>query len=402
MRRRRPPALLLALLLSALLHASLWLLLPRGLPAPPRPREVVEIEVELPTPKSPPAARAQRARPGAGATRPPPPSRTSPQLQRGGQHGARATGARAAEPGSRSSTSWGSAGDSPRVPDLSLPFSPSTAPTLHDPRGRLDVGESIAETAEAKAVRAKATVDGWLADARAEARVERGLVDPYFSREKLALEGAFASELRRGSPHLLADFVKSWSSAARRYGANGSPRGPGAVDDLAHREELPNLGGPPGDPRAPWAPNQGAIDAMQTMSGLSGENGAALVALVEIREGPRGELLGATLQRSSGDRGFDAWVLARIPLGLAKLAPPPASGEGLSPVGSRALWAFEGRLSFLRDAKDVKLSDDWWYLPLAVATGTMAGSFDVGSADPTFVDLRAAHFVVDAKLLRVY
>lgn len=272
--------------------------------------------------------------------------------------------------------------------------------------GETIVGMPAPEAPGVRADRARHTVDGWLADGAAEDRVAEGLVDDYYRSIGKSVEGAFADtekqvRVKRGKGAVGAENAfLAWADSASRYAETGSPteRSPD-IEDMQARYGLgPSSVGP--DPGV----NEQQRRVSPTASALPWFDGSSggLVVIVEIRQQGDGKLLDVAIKRSSHDPDFDAWVLAEIPEGLAKLPPPPDFGPGLHKDGLRSVWAFEGKVSYMRKVDDIKMKDDWWYLPAAAALAMVGGHFDLGNSNPEMIDLRHPHFVVNAKLLRVY
>jgi len=275
-----------------------------------------------------------------------------------------------------------------------------------DTGGETIVGMPAPESAQARAERARTTVGNWLADGAAEDRVDEGLVDDYYHSIGKSVEAAFADtekhvRVKRGKGAVGAESaLLAWADSASRYAATGSPtdRSPDLEDMRARYGLGPSSVGP--DP---------GVNEQQRRVGSSGSllpffdgSSGGLVVIVELRQQGDGKLIDVAIKRPSTDPDFDAWVLAEIPAGLATLPPPPAFGAGLHKEGLRSLWAFKGTVSYMRKVDDIKMKDDWWYLPAAAALAMVGGHFDLGNSNPEMIDLRHPHFVVSAKLLRVY
>jgi hypothetical protein len=151
----------------------------------------------------------------------------------------------------------------------------------------------------------KRRVEGWVEESRALARVDTGLVDPYFSILSGGLRDFLQQEASLHAHELQPGILTAWSISAERYGATGAP----ALGEVVGRN-----------------------------------------AIVEIRLHADGSLKASLLVQGSGDSRFDRLVLASIPLALHRLPPPSLDGGlGLHTFGSRSVWAFEEHLAVPSD-----------------------------------------------------
>ncbi len=423
----RSRSLVLALALSFALHLLGWLVLSRtsaaGAPPARRAAEPVEISVE------------ERSRPSA----PPSTSRAVPSLRPAPQGGERVKGSRPAPavlrpivvtrpappPGQRPTVAATPEGAAPSEAENPFPVDAPKALVLDAPvrdfgkpgaaekvgsGGETIRGEPVAEAPEIRAKRAQQAIDGWIEDDEASQRVEQGLVDSYFADVGKSLEGAFKdgekhAKSSSGKGAIAAkSFLSGYAQSASHFGSTGNPSAPaGDLQDMQQRYGLlPTLPGPSSaqGELAPRGPSPAGMASLLNFA--DGSSGGGLVAVVELHQTKTGTIVQLSLKHGSGDTKFDKWVLAEIPEGIAKLDPPPTEGAGIHEKGLHTLWAFEGHISYMRKVSDIDAKEDWWYAPLGTVLGAMAGHFDIGSSDVEYFDPRHPHFVVNAKLLRVY
>ena len=303
--------------------------------------------------------------------------------------------------------------DAPKVLNLDAPVRSFAKPGAEEKvgsGGETIRGEPVAEAPEVRAKRAQAAIDGWVEDDEASQRVEQGLVDSYFADMGRSIEGAF----KDGEKHARSSngkgaaaaksFLSGYAQSASHFGATGNPSAPaGDLQDMQQRYGILPPAPGPNPAQGELSPHGPSPAGMATlMSFADGSSGGGLVAVVELRQTKAGKIVELSLKHGSGDSGFDRWVLAEIPEGLAKVDPPPTDGAGIHEKGLHTLWAFEGHISYMRKVSDVNAKDDWWYAPIGTVLGAMAGHFDIGSSDVEYFDPRHPHFVVNAKLLRVY
>jgi hypothetical protein len=439
----RSRSLALALALSLALHVLGWLVLSRttlpALPPPPRGAQMVEIELQSAPkrPQSVPAmsssARPERSGPPLDVARgerksslAPKSSLTAPKSSVAQPKPAVATGG----PPVRSELSRGSLPaaapleqtsdaepdfpvDAPKALVLEAPSRKFANPSPGErvgTGGETILGEPVAEAPAIREKRAQQAIDGWVEDDKASQRVEEGLVDSYFADIGKSIEGAFKdgekhAKSSNGKGAMAAkSFLEGYASSASHYGSTGNPNAPaGDMQDMQQRYGLlPPSPGPDSsrgemDPRGPSAAGMASL-----LNFADGSSGGGLVAVVELRQTKTGQVIELSLKHGSGDAQFDKWVLASVPEGLAKADPPPTEGAGIHEKGLHTLWAFQGHISYMRKVSDANAKDDWWYAPIGTVLGAMAGHFDIGSSDVEYFDPRHPHFVVNAKLLRVY
>jgi hypothetical protein len=302
--------------------------------------------------------------------------------------------------------------DSPRALSLDAPdrsFDTAGPDAKPGSGGETIVGEPVAEAPAIRGKRAQQAIDGWIEDDAASARVEDGLIDPYFAQAGRSMEAAFKEgEKHAKSSHgrgatAAQSFLSGWSQSAQRFAATGNPNEPaGDLQDIQQRAGTLPRGAGPDSSQGELSLHGGSPAGMASLLAFADGSSGGLVAVVELRQTGAGKVVDLVLRHGSGDADFDQWVLASIPEGLAKLEPPPADGAGIHAKGLHSLWAFEGHVSYMRKVSDANLKDDWWYAPVGTVVGAMAGHFDIGSSAPEYFDPRHPHFVVDAKLLRVY
>jgi hypothetical protein len=254
---------------------------------------------------------------------------------------------------------------------------------------------------EEEAAHVAAIVDGWARDELAQARVESGLVDPYF----VELRRAIGSQVAR-SPDFtdldVADMgkqlVSSWQPGAARYAKTGAP-----FDAQVMRSEPMEV--PSAIQRGVASGSPAASElAMRWYAGArlrelgDGKLSAELYAEVEFRQGGTGRIEKLELLRASGVPQFDRFVLDRATQAVSLLDPLDGG------LGSelRSVWGFRGRVAYKRALRDVNAKDDWWYLAVAGVSGLLTGTLDEMKGDLQYVDLRHPHYECTAKLLRVY
>jgi hypothetical protein len=183
-------------------------------------------------------------------------------------------------------------------------------------------------------------VQGWSEDALAEARAQRGAVDPYYG----ALQDAFEEGLHStagGTPAELgvsdanAGTRKSYTDAASNYARTGNPGFSPPSTTPLHSEQLRERFRD--EPAA-----QGMVamaQAQETRQALA-QHVPLFSLKLELQQSGTGALLEAKVVESSGHAPFDAFVLRVTPEALRQVRlPPPASSKGL-----RSLWQVEGWL----------------------------------------------------------
>ncbi|MHB8420236.1 MAG: TonB C-terminal domain-containing protein [Myxococcales bacterium] len=411
--RRLAAAVAASALLHALVLGALWRASRRGPAAPARGAQTVEISVvDHPRPGATPARDVKHAPPASLAGKRAPPARSA-VASRAPARAEERPGGPTVEPGgaapSAAAVGEATPADAPRALALDAPFRAfggTGGGSPADTGGETIVGTPAPEAPRARAERARAHVNDWIADGAAEDRVEEGLVDSYYTSVGKSVERAFADtekhvRVKRGKGAVGAESaLLAWSDSASHYAATGNPGEPAA--DLEDERARYGLGPSTGGPDPGVNEQQRPITATGSALPLFDGSGGGLTVVVELRQRGDGKFVSVELKQRSTDPDFDAWVLAEIPEGLATLPPPPAFGAGLHKDGLRSLWAFTGKVSYMRKVDDIQMKDDWWYLPAAAALAMLGGHFDIGSSSPEMIDLRHPHFIVTSKLLRVY
>ncbi|MBZ4397979.1 TonB C-terminal domain-containing protein [Myxococcus sp. AS-1-15] len=341
----------IAVVLSLLLHAALFVALSRMSGPVPARRTATVTELDIvyvpmkaprqvatPAPATSPSA-PQPPKPPRKAERPPTdiakaPATPPPSPSTEPSQVAQAPGGGKTEdaPGSEELPA-----DAPRAsgPAISLmpkgwvggmPVGPSqSGRTL---RNNGDAGTDPSVIAREQAEEAQARVDGWAADAAASARAESGAVNPYFTN----LQDRFAKKLvNPPSPDLkvLASRMKREQvDAVKRFGETGSPYVATKRDRrLEERNRMQAA------VEAGRAANMFMVDVTEPI--------LALAAVVEVRQTREGELVDLRVLEGSGDPKFDQWAVAHLKEALASADAPPESGHGLRSDGLRSRWRLE-------------------------------------------------------------
>jgi hypothetical protein len=190
--------------------------------------------------------------------------------------------------------------------------------------------------------RTGAMVEGMIADTQAK----NGLVDPYFSGARSALEG----DLSQGNVPLPRDknvareSMKGYLENQERFGKTGSPFAAGQEpkwnDFSLARNENQGMAMQARDPE--WA---GLMrQAQQSMAAgdatMRVADHAILEAVLELVQEPGGGISDAHIVKSSGYKNFDEYVLHRARKVFLALDDPPQTGHGISSAGWRTLWRF--------------------------------------------------------------
>jgi hypothetical protein len=162
-----------------------------------------------------------------------------------------------------------------------------------------------------------------------KARVQRGLVDPYFSQLSRALAKGWNPEAQiteKGIDGFFKQFKKNFATGTRiythlaeKYGESGSP--------LGASEER----------RGAQTQFQATQEYRQKMQEAWKETRRALV---RITQGPGGVVQHVELVQSSNDPSMDAEIIRELTQGELNLPAPPPSGLGIrTPI--RSVWAFD-------------------------------------------------------------
>ncbi|MCP3101670.1 TonB C-terminal domain-containing protein [Myxococcus sp. K15C18031901] len=241
-------------------------------------------------------------------------------------------------------------------------------------------------------------MQGFIDDQQAAIRVANGLIDPYFSRLREALEDGFEDAPVFSGTSVLRQAATAWGTQLKNYGATGTPsasvpNAPTIAEQLKDRElERGDV-----DAEGLRARSQVGDEVLNLARG----GGAKLIVTLELHQGPDGSLRDAKLVSLSGNPAYDAFVLGAVPGSLVKLAPPPPDARGVRPEGIHTLWAVEGRVVYFRKLKDVRGRDSLTMAAMAAA-GILAGRFEETTGELEVVDFSNPRFVCQARLLRVY
>jgi uncharacterized protein YnzC (UPF0291/DUF896 family) len=231
-------------------------------------------------------------------------------------------------------------------------------------------------------------------------RVENGLVHPYFSQIRASLEKQLENAPvfdTKGNSKRLA---QAWLDRAERYGATGTtPAKP--RDARAPPTALERLEALPAKDSATYKRMRAFLQAGEAIQQMA-EAPAELVIILELRQGPDGQLQSVKVVERSGNKAFDAYVLEAVPPALARLTPPPTGKAlGVHPEGIHTLWAVEGRVVYLRKLSELE-GQDAWYVASAAGLGVLAGRFEETTGEVYVIDLRNPKFVCSPRLLRVW
>jgi TonB C terminal len=179
-------------------------------------------------------------------------------------------------------------------------------------------------------------MQGMFSEDEARARVERGLVDPWFADlGKALLRSWDVGRLVRSRPALAADlnrnaeaYGKEWSERASAYGQTGSP-----LPANAPNPKVPETYGI-------VAPGNEVVMQGQATQLVHEQHHVVRRAIVRVVQNAKGELHSAELEASSGDPELDAAALYGIRSAAATLPrPPPRLAEGRDFVSSE--WQFD-------------------------------------------------------------
>ncbi|NVJ26035.1 TonB C-terminal domain-containing protein [Myxococcus sp. AM011] len=265
-----------------------------------------------------------------------------------------------------------------------------------------DVGPSQEALMAEERGRVGERVQGVIDDQKASLRVANGLIDPYFSRLREALEKGLENAPVFPGTSLLNQVKTSWAAQSKNYGATGSPGGP-IPNAPTGSEQLQALQNRSGDGSGDYSMNQlrGRVQAGDELQKLAGGGGAKLIVTLELHQDTDGTLRDAKLVTLSGNPAYDAFVLNAVPSSLAKLGAPPDGARGVQATGIHTLWSVEGRVVYFRKLKELK-GQDSLYVATAVAAGMLAGRFEETTGEIEVVDFRNPRFVCQPRLLRVY
>lgn len=262
-----------------------------------------------------------------------------------------------------------------------------------------DPAPSREQLAAAEEATVAGRVEEFIVDNQAQLRVANGLIDPYFSRLREALEKGLEDAPLFPGTSLVHQAGTAWASRAGSFGATGNPgAGPPPMAPTT-TERLYDIQQRAGD-ESMERPRLFA-QAGQELQHLATGGGAKLVVTLELTQDVDGTLRDAKLVSLSGNPAYDAYVLNAIPASLAKLAAPPDGARGVRADGIHTLWAVEGRVVYLRKLNELK-GQDAWYVAAASAAGILAGRFEETTGEIEVIDFRNPRFVCRSLLLRVY
>ncbi|WP_253997316.1 TonB C-terminal domain-containing protein [Myxococcus qinghaiensis] len=261
-----------------------------------------------------------------------------------------------------------------------------------------DVGPSREALMAEERGRVGERVQGVIDDQQATLRVANGLIDPYFSRLREALEKGLENAPVFPGTSLLNQVKTSWAAQSKNFGATGNPGGPVPNAPTAS-EQLQALQNRAGDDSMKGL--RARVQAGDELQKLAGGGGAKLIVTLELHQDTDGTLRDARLVTLSGNPAYDAFVLNAVPSSLAKLGAPPDGARGVKATGIHTLWAVEGRVVYFRKLKELQ-GQDSLYIASAVAAGVLAGRFEETTGEIEVVDFRNPRFVCQPKLLRVY
>jgi hypothetical protein len=174
-------------------------------------------------------------------------------------------------------------------------------------------------------------MQGMFSEDEGRARVERGLVDPWFAElGKALLRSWDVGRVIRSRPELAADlgrnaaaYGKEWSERASAYGQTGSPLPAGAANP-----KVPETYGI-------VAPGNEVVAQGEATQLVHEQYQVVRRATVRVRQNAQGELLSAELEATSGDPELDAAALSDIRASAAALPRPPARlAQGRDSVSS--------------------------------------------------------------------
>jgi len=177
---------------------------------------------------------------------------------------------------------------------------------------------------------------GMFSEEEARARVERGLVDPWFAELGNALLHSWdVGRVIRSRPDLAADlghnaaaYAKEWSGRANAYGHTGSPLSADAPNPKV--SETYGIVAPGNDVVAQGEATRLVHEQYQVVRR----------ATIRVVQSAKGELVSADLEASSGDPDLDAAALYDVRAAAAALPHPPARlAQGRDFVSSE--WQFD-------------------------------------------------------------
>jgi len=247
--------------------------------------------------------------------------------------------------------------------------------------------------------RVTARVQTFAEDELARLRVANGLVHPYFSEIRAALEKQMEKPPLFEVKSTGSRIVQNYLAQAQRYGAGGpqrAPPGPRGREPRTPSERLESI-----SRRNPAQDSmRGFLQVGEAMQQLA-EPEPDLVIVLDLQQGADGQLRSVQVVEASGNKAFDTYVLEAVPPSLAQLAPPPDKALGVHKDGIRTRWAVEGRVVYLRHLKELE-GQDAWYIASAAGLGVLSGRFEETTGDIYVVDLRNPKFVCRPRLLKAW
>jgi len=327
----------LALLGSLLLHGALALLLINRKPtsAPRRNAAPVSIEIiEAPAPKPaaviPAPAKLAHAAPHA------PHRHRAPAPVASHTEAVAIAPAPAPAPPQPSGPDVPSAPPTQRAPDLSAA---ATRAADRVSQTSLALAPPVLTAPEDRSIQApfviadpNARVASMLREGLGRSRVERGLVDPYFSQLGEAMDRQWEAEKHvdeKGMKGFLEEMGRGLREGARAYVA--------AASEYGRTGTIAGAGGPMGPDGRLQVPLHEPLGGSEQLPGMWR---STRVALVRLTQRPDGHLLAVELVQPSIDAAMDAEILRELRRGTMKLPVPPTEGQGIhDPI--RSIWAFQ-------------------------------------------------------------
>ncbi len=173
----------------------------------------------------------------------------------------------------------------------------------------------------------------------AKDRVEKGLVDGYFTELRSTLDKALEDPpLIEAARNKTSAFLRTFSGAMERFGKTGNPYREGEADGPELR--APEIQGPTAG--SPEVAAQRAM-ARHLHDMRMGKYTSELVAVISIRQGRDGKSAEVKLLESSGEADFDALALGAA-TGVVDGLELPSVGAGLHEWGAHSVWAIIGRI----------------------------------------------------------
>lgn len=334
MRRRSDNLAAWALLGSALLHGGflLWLGLRHEEPwvVPGKPVELIIVEVVRPPP-APPAPPSPAAPP---RPRPPPMARVNERVEPPPPKPP-------AEPPPQSDRP---VADAPAAPALQrLPFAPPSLVPGSAFALSLDAGvqDDVPRLGELSTPTPQQLVERTARETIGRGRVDRGLVNPYYSQLGKALvknwdaDRAVKQGGLKGYGEQLVQNTRIWNEVwlgrAEQYAKTGSPLGD---EDLAPQRRAPV------NDRIQGLPGVDLEQRKELQRAMGSQFSATRKATIRVVQDKTGKLLRVELVTPSSDATVDREAMQDVRDAAEKLPPPPDDAlEGRQRLSS--LWSFE-------------------------------------------------------------